>query len=274
MVFHTKYTRNVKSSGSTCGGCWRLYGGKETFLLPGTRWKEFTYPRKKILVHLGNFDQSHSSMWKARSCLLSSRNRWLLFVLENGLVKISVQKTGGPCSPGCLEHSSMIWHTRGKEAVGRFKCRVVRPCKCIWISTPCPDRVCYGFLLDPRESEKVRDEVLWRIPDVVLNRIVHHTVGGFGGWHFYGMYYFTNLVCSGYGSYYEGCWEIWSWKSIQWRARATTYTCFHGWFDLSFVQVLKRWWTYWPNVRSWWTEENEVQNQEVTKFGSKERKTC
>ncbi|XP_072047083.1 uncharacterized protein [Amphiura filiformis] len=33
------------------------------------------------------------------------------FVLENGFVNTSVQKAGIPGFPGCLEHTSMIWHT-------------------------------------------------------------------------------------------------------------------------------------------------------------------
>ena len=47
----------------------------------------------------------------------------LVFLLENGLVNTSVQKAGVTGSPGCLEHSSMIWHTiqEAKEAEERFK---------------------------------------------------------------------------------------------------------------------------------------------------------
>ena len=37
--------------------------------------------------------------------------RMASFLLENGLVNTSVQKAGIPGFPGCLEHSSMIWHT-------------------------------------------------------------------------------------------------------------------------------------------------------------------
>ena len=33
------------------------------------------------------------------------------FLLETGLVNTSVQRASVPGSPGCLEHSSMIWHT-------------------------------------------------------------------------------------------------------------------------------------------------------------------
>jgi len=37
--------------------------------------------------------------------------RMAAFLLDNGFINTSVQKAGIPGFPGCLEHSSMIWHT-------------------------------------------------------------------------------------------------------------------------------------------------------------------
>ena len=37
--------------------------------------------------------------------------RMASFLLANGYIDTSVQKPGIPGSPGCIEHSAMIWHT-------------------------------------------------------------------------------------------------------------------------------------------------------------------
>ena len=33
------------------------------------------------------------------------------FLIGNGYIDMSIQKAGVPGSPGCIEHTAMIWHT-------------------------------------------------------------------------------------------------------------------------------------------------------------------
>ncbi|KAI8490092.1 hypothetical protein Bbelb_321620 [Branchiostoma belcheri] len=81
------------------------------------------------------------------------------FVLENGLVNTSVQKAGVPGFPGCLEHSSMIWHTIQTAKKSRRNLSVV------WLDLA----NAYGSV--PHALIKFAMQFLW-VPEKVTNYIM------------------------------------------------------------------------------------------------------
>ena len=118
-----------------------------------------------------------------------------------------MQKAGVPGSPGYLKHSSMIWHTT-QEAK-----RQKKDLNIVWVDLA----NAYGSV--PHALIEYAMDFFW-IPERVKDYVMKYYeefqmwfstgeytihMGGFGGWHSYGMYYFSNLVCSGYGSYHKGC---------------------------------------------------------------------
>ncbi|KAI8498014.1 hypothetical protein Bbelb_239580 [Branchiostoma belcheri] len=83
------------------------------------------------------------------------------FVLENGLVNTSVQKAGVPGFPGCLEHSSMIWHTIQTAKKSRRNLSVV------WLDLA----NAYGSV--PHALIKFAMQFLW-VPEKVTNYIMQY----------------------------------------------------------------------------------------------------
>ncbi|XP_078679452.1 uncharacterized protein LOC144915086 [Branchiostoma floridae x Branchiostoma belcheri] len=83
------------------------------------------------------------------------------FLLENGLVNTSVQKAGVPGFSGCLEHSSMIWHTIQSAKKSRKSLSVV------WLDLA----NAYGSV--PHALIKFAMQFLW-IPDKVTNYVMQY----------------------------------------------------------------------------------------------------
>ena len=89
--------------------------------------------------------------------------RMASFLLANDYIDTSVQKAGIPRSPGCVEHSAMIWHTihSAKAEQEGLTCDLARSGQCLWVCTTHIDKVFTGILPCTRKAEIIPNAVYY-----------------------------------------------------------------------------------------------------------------
>ena len=74
-----------------------------------SRWNIYIYQKIKNSKHLEQFQPILLLNVEGKIFFGVIAKRMMRFVLNNKFINISIQKTGIPGFPGCIEHAPMLW---------------------------------------------------------------------------------------------------------------------------------------------------------------------